>query len=119
MAEFEAAKKQVIAAKKSFNDEQAAEVAVIQSTVSGGIQVGEWTMYFRLFEQILLLAYFMWLARFALKRPLEGIVAAAQKLSDGELDVSIPEQGKGDEVGTIAGALGSVETKRPGAGTSA
>ena len=61
----------------------------------------------------------MWLARFALKRPLEGIVAAAQKLSEGELDVSIPEQGKGDEVGTIAWALGSVETKRPGAGTSA
>ena len=51
----------------------------------------------------------MWLARFALKRPLEGIVAAAQKLSDGELDVYIPEQGKGDEVGTIARALGSVE----------
>ena len=105
LAEFEAEKKQVIAAEKSFNDKQAADVASIQSTVSGGMQVGEWTMYVRLFGQILLLAYFMWLARFALKRPLEGIVAAAQKLSDGELDVSIPEQGKGDEVGKVARAL--------------
>ena len=60
------------------------------------MQVGEWTIYVGLSGQILLLACFMWLARFALKRPLEGIVAAAQKLSDGELDVSIPEQGKGD-----------------------
>jgi len=105
LAEFEAAKKQVIAAEKSFNDKQAADVAAIQSTVSGGMQVGEWTMYLRLFGQILLLAYFMWLARFALKRPLEGIVAAAQKLSDGELDVTIPEQEKGDEVGKVARAL--------------
>ena len=82
------------------------------------MQVGEWTMFVRLFGKIVSLACFMWLARFALKRPLEGIVAAAQKLSEGELDVSIPEQGKGDEVGTIAWALGSVETKRPGPGTS-
>ena len=30
---------------------------------------------------------------------------SAQKLSEGELDVSIPEQGKGDEVGKVARAL--------------
>ena len=112
-------KKRAIAAEKDSNDKQADDFAAIQSTTSGGMQVGEWTMFVRLFGKIVSLACFMWLARFALKRPLEGIVAAAQKLSDGELDVYIPEQGQGDEVGTIARALGSVETKRPGAGTSA
>ena len=58
----------------------------------------------------------MWLARFALKRPLEGIVAAAQKLSDGELDVSIPEQGKGDEVGTNCAGPWKRGNKTPRAG---
>ena len=105
LAELVAMKKQHITAEKSFNDNSAADVAAIQSTISGGMQVGEWTMYVRLFGPILLLAYFMWLARFALKRPLEGVVAAAQKLSEGELDISIPEQGKGDEVGRVVRAL--------------
>ena len=77
------------------------------------MQVGEWTMFVRLFGKIVSLACFMWLARFALKDP-EGIAAAAQKLSEGELDVSIPEQGKGDEVGTISWALGSVKQNAQG-----
>ena len=119
LAEFGSAKKQAIAEDRDSNDKQAADFAAIQSSVSGRMQVGEWTVFNRLFGQFVLLACCMLLARFALKRPLEGIVAAAQKLSDGELDVSIPEKGKDDEVGTIARALGSVETKRPGAGTSA
>lgn len=104
-AAYEAAKEQFAAAVTAFDERQKADSAAVQTAVSAGIENGEWTMYFRLFGQLLLLGYFMWLARFAMKRPLEGIVAAAEKLAAGELDVVIPETEKGDEVGKMARAL--------------
>lgn len=100
-----AATEKLQTARATFDDKLGADAAAIQSTVAHGMEVGEWTMYLRIFGQVLLLGYFMWLARFAMKRPLEGIVAAAQELADGALDVTIPEQEKGDEVGKMARAL--------------
>jgi len=89
----------------AFDERQMADAAALKATVADGTETGEWTMYLRLFGQLLLLGYFMWLARFAMKRPLEGIVAAAEELAAGRLDVTIPEQNKGDEVGKMARAL--------------
>ena len=40
-----------------------------------------------------------------MKRPLEGIVAAANELAASKLEVVIPEQEKGDEVGKMAREL--------------
>lgn len=99
------ARQRIETALVRFNEMQIADAASIQKSVSSGMEVGEWTMYLRAFGQVLLLLYFMWLAQFAMKRPLEGIVAAAEKLADGRLDVEIPEQDKGDEVGKMARAL--------------
>ena len=62
-------------------------------------------MYLRLFGQLLLLGYSMWLALFAMKCPLEGIVAAADEFAASKLEVVIPEQEKGDEVGKMAREL--------------
>lgn len=102
---YAAAKQKFEGAVASFDERQTADAAAVQATVAIGTQNGEWTMYLRLFGQLLLLGYFMWLARSAMKRPLEGIVAAAEELAAGKLDVVIPEQEKGDEVGKMARAL--------------
>ena len=47
----------------------------------------------------------MWLALIAMKRPLEGFVAAAEELAASKLEVVIPERGKGDEIAKMARAL--------------
>ena len=91
--------------REAFNRKQTEDMNAVQRTVSEGVETSEWTMFLRLFGQVILLGYFVWLARYAMKLPLDGIVAAAEKLANGELQVDVPEQRKGDEVGKLARAL--------------
>jgi len=62
-------------------------------------------MVARVIWQLLVLGYFMAVAQFSMKRPLNRIIAAAGHLADGDLDVEIPNTERRDKIGKMAQAL--------------
>lgn len=82
-----------------------ASATSIRQVIDVALEVGIWTVILRAAWQVLLLGYYMFLARITLKRPLDNIIAAAEELAGGSLDVEIPETHRADEIGGMAKAL--------------
>lgn len=90
---------------KAFHADQEKNTNIVGSMVEGALTLAFWTMVARVLWQLLVLGYFMAVAQFSLKRPLDQIIAAAGRLGNGELDVEIPNTKRGDEIGKMALAL--------------
>lgn len=90
---------------KLFHANQEKNTNIVGEMVEGALTLAVWTMVARVLWQLLVLGYFMAVAQFSLKRPLDQIIAAAGRLGDGELDVDIPNTERGDEIGKMALAL--------------
>jgi len=102
---LETAKTGISTANKKFHDAQKEDTGAVETLVKGVIVVGFWTMIGRVVWQLLVLGYFMAVAQFSLKRPINKIVDAANRLAGGALDVDIPHTDRGDEIGQMAKAL--------------
>jgi len=59
---FEKAKLSFQEAVTALNEHQTADAASSKAMVANGTETDKWTMYYRLFSQLLLLLHFMWLA---------------------------------------------------------
>ncbi len=90
---------------KQFHADQKDNTSVVGALVDSALDDGVLTMSGRVIMQLLVLGYFIWIAQFSLKRPLNQIIDAAGKLGDGQLDVEIPNTKRGDEIGKMALAL--------------
>lgn len=90
---------------KKFHETQEKNTDLVGSLVEGALTLALWTMVARVLWQLLVLGYFMAVAQFSIKRPLDQIIVAAGRLGDGELDVVIPNTQRGDEIGKMALAL--------------
>lgn len=90
---------------KKFHQDQEQTTSSIGVLVESALTLALWTMIARVLWQLLVLGYFMAVAQFSLKRPLDQIILAAGRLGDGELDVEIPNTKRGDEIGKMALAL--------------
>jgi len=104
---YDAAISQIEDFNTKVRGEQKSDLAAIESVVAGAIQIGLWTMIARVVWQLLVLGYFLIVARFSLKKPLDQIIFAADRLAAGDLDVEIPNTARRDEIGKMAQVLDS------------
>jgi len=88
--------------QKKFHDDQEVDSRAVSAIIGDASETGVLTMVGRALWQVLVLGYFVWLATFVLKRPLNQIVAAANRLADDDLKVEIPFTQRGDEIGEMA-----------------
>ncbi|NQV98410.1 MAG: HAMP domain-containing protein [Rhodospirillales bacterium] len=95
----------IAADNKQFHVDQVNNTNTVGDLVDAALELAIWTMVARVLWQLLVLGYFMAVAQFSLKRPLDQIIVAAGRLGDGELDVEIPNTKRGDEIGKMALAL--------------
>jgi len=104
-AAYDQAAERVAEFQQKFHEDQTHDTGAVETLVEGAITVGIWTMVARVIWQLLVLGYFMAVAQFSMKRPLNRIIAAAGRLADGDLDVEIPNTERRDEIGKMAQAL--------------
>ncbi len=90
---------------EKFHVDQNKNTSIVGGLVESALTLAFWTMIARVVWQLLVLGYFMAVARFSIKRPLDQIILAAGQLGDGKLDVEIPYTSRGDEIGKMALAL--------------
>jgi methyl-accepting chemotaxis protein len=103
--------------QKDFQNDQDADTEAVKSLIDGATGTGLATMIGRVIWQVIVLSYFLFLAKVMLERPLNRITESAVRLADDELDVEIPETKRGDEIGKMARAVevfktNALETKR-------
>jgi methyl-accepting chemotaxis protein len=85
-------------------------LAAVEHKVNSATETGFWTMVARALWQVLVLAYFMAIAQFVIKRPLNQITAAATRLADDDLDLEVPGTRRQDEIGKLATAVDVFKT---------
>jgi len=95
---------QIVNFQETFESEQSRDALEISTVINGVISLGLITMIVRAVWQLLVLAYFMLIARFTLERPLNRIIHAADQLAKDDLEVIIPDTKRQDEIGEMARA---------------
>ncbi|MBT4890339.1 MAG: HAMP domain-containing protein [Rhodospirillales bacterium] len=91
--------------QQDYQVKQSEDNNTINTVIEGVIALGLATMIGRAVWQLLVLAYFMFIARFTLKRPLNRITEAAERLAQDDLDVVITDTKRQDEIGDMARAV--------------
>jgi methyl-accepting chemotaxis protein len=103
-AAYRQAQARIDAIDKKIRADQKALVGV-ERQVAEAKETGFWTMLGRALWQLLVLAYFMALAQYVIKRPLNRIAAAATRLADNDLETEVPGTRRSDEIGKLAKAV--------------
>lgn len=105
------------AVKGKLLRDQREDEASVNAIVSQERETGWYTMTGRALWQVVVLLYFLYIAKFSLGDPLNRIIEAAKRLANNELDVTIHGTQRADEVGEMARAVevfktNAIETHR-------
>ncbi len=104
-AAYMSAKSRLDTVTQKLLSSQKSEAEEVKTLVDEAIDTGWFTMTGRTFWQILVLLYFLYIAKFSLGDPLRKITEAAKRLTENDLEVEIPGTSREDEVGQIARAV--------------
>ncbi|MCW9033404.1 MAG: methyl-accepting chemotaxis protein [Rhodospirillales bacterium] len=107
---YTAAKERLDKVTQKLLTSQKSEMGEVNTLVDEAINTGWFTMTGRTVWQILVLLYFLFIAKYSLGDPLKRITDAANRLAENDLDVDIPETSREDEVGKMARAVDVFKT---------
>ena len=93
------------AVKKDLLSDQQKDAAAVNAIVDHERQTGWYTMTGRALWQVVVLFYFLYIAKVSLGDPLKRIIVAAKRLAANDLEVEIPGTKRADEIGEMARAV--------------